>query len=287
MRAGPVVRHVVLIAWAVVTLFPIFWMVSTAFKSPTEWAASPPVWIPSEPTLLSFRALFAPDTLPQAFQEAIFGNTLSALPSIVDSLVISIGASIGALIVGSLAAYSIARFGTGGRMLGFNVLTVRMLPAIVVLIPLLIFFSQLQLLDTYRAVILVELGIVVPFVVWLMRSFFEDIPRSLEEAAVLDGSTRSGAFVRVALPLAGGGFAVTALFIFILVWTEFLVGLTLTLNEIVPMPVQLAKYQSATGGQLYGIQSALALVAIIPPTIFGLMIQKYLVTGLTFGAVKR
>jgi multiple sugar transport system permease protein len=287
MRIAPVLRHFVLILWAIVTLFPIFWIVSTAFKTPTEWAASPPVWIPGKPTLLSFRALFAPETLPQHFREAIFGNTLSALPSIVDSLVISIGASIGALIIGSLAAYSIARFGTGGRVLAFNVLTVRMLPAIVVLIPLLIFFSGLRLLDTYRAVILVEMGVVIPFVVWLMRSFFEDIPPSVEEAAILDGSTRTGAFVRVALPLAAGGFAVTALFIFILVWTEFLVGLTLTLNNIVPLPVQLAKYQSATGGQLYGIQSALALVAIVPPTIFGLMIQKYLVTGLTFGAVKR
>lgn len=287
MRPAPVLRHVVLIAWAIVTLFPIFWMVSTAFKQQPEWAASPPVWIPKDPTLLSFRALFAPGTLPQHFQEAIFGNTLSAMPSIVDSLVISIGASIGALVIGSLAAYSIARYGTGGRVLAFNVLTVRMLPAIVVLIPLLIFFSELRWLDTYRAVILVELGIVVPFVVWLMRSFFEDIPRSVEEAAVLDGSSRTGALLRVALPLAGGGFAVTALFIFILVWTEFLVGLTLTLNNVVPLPVQMAKYQSATGGQLYGIQSALALVAIVPPTIFGLMIQKYLVTGLTFGAVKR
>lgn len=287
MRVGPAIRHVVLIAWAIVTLFPIFWMVSTAFKQQPEWAASPPVWIPRDPTLLSFRALFAPDTLPKAFQEAIFGNTLSALPSIIDSLIISIGASLGALLIGSLAAYSIARFRTGGRVLAFNVLTVRMLPAIVVLIPLLIFFSQLRWLDTYKAVILVEMGVVVPFVVWLMRSFFEDIPHSVEEAAILDGSSHTGAFARIALPLAGGGFAVTALFIFILVWTEFLVGLTLTLNNIVPLPVQLAKYQSATGGQLYGIQSALALVAIIPPTIFGLMIQKYLVTGLTFGAVKR
>lgn len=287
MKVAPILRHVVLIAWAAITLFPIFWMTSTAFKPPSEWSVTPPVWIPDEPTLLSFRALFAPDTLPERYREAIFGETLNAIPSIVDSLLVSLGASFGALVVGSLAAYSISRFRTGGRVLAFNVLTVRMLPAIVVLIPLLILFSQLRWLDTYRGLIIVEMGIVVPFVVWLMRSFFDDIPRSIEEAAVLDGSSHTGAFVRIALPLAGSGVAVTALFIFILVWTEFLVGLTLTLTNVVPLPVQLAKYQSATGGQLYGIQSALALVAIVPPTIFGLAIQKYLVTGLTFGAVKR
>lgn len=280
-----VARHLVLIAWACICLFPIFWMVSMAFKPPSQWTSTD--WLPSSPTLDNFRALFAPSTVPAAFRENILGSTPNALHSIRDSLIVGVGATLGAVVVGGLAAYAMSRFRVGGRTLAFNVLTVRMLPAIVVVIPLLIMFSQLRLLDTYRGLIFVEMAVTVPYVVWLMKSFFDDIPSSLEEAAVMDGSTRLGALWRISLPLSAAGIAVTALFVFILVWTEFLIGLTLTLNEITPIPVQIAKYQSATGGTLYGIQAALATVAIVPPLIFGLAIQRYLVTGLTFGAIKR
>lgn len=288
MKATTALRHGALLLWATITLFPIFWMASTAFKVPTEWNATPPVWLPSEPSLTNFRALFAPGSVPEDFRSAV-GSTVSVVPSLVDSLVISIGATLLALFVGSLAAYALSRFSSarGGRVTAFNVLTVRMLPPVVVLVPLLIAFSELRLLDTYRGVILVEAAIVVAFVVWLMRSFFDDIPKSLEDAALVDGTSQAGALGRISLPLARAGIAVTALFIFILVWTEFIVGLTLTLNNVVPLPVQLSKYQSASGGQLYGIQAALATIAVIPPTIFGLAIQRYLVTGLTFGAIKR
>jgi multiple sugar transport system permease protein len=278
-------RHVLLLIWASVCMFPIFWMVSMAFKPSNEWTSQ--AWLPSSATLDNFRALFAPGTLPPQFRELILGATLNAFHSIRDSLIISVGATAGAVVIGGLAAYAISRFRVGGKTLAFNVLTVRMLPAIVVIIPLLIMFSQLHLLDTYRGLILVNMGVTVPYVVWLMKSFFDDIPASLEEAAVMDGSSRIGAFARISLPLTAAGIAVTALFVFILVWTEFLVGLTLTLNKITPIPVQIAKYQSATGGTLYGIQAALATVAIIPPLVFGLAIQRYLVTGLTFGAIKR
>lgn len=284
-RLQHVARHAILIVWACICLFPIFWMVSMAFKPADQWTSTN--WLPEGATLDNFRALFAPGTLPEQFRELILGATLNALHSIRDSLIIGVGATIGAVVVGGLAAYAISRFQVGGKTLAFNVLTVRMLPAIVVIIPLLIMFSQLGLLDTYRGLILVNMGVTVPYVVWLMKSFFDDIPASLEEAAVMDGSSRLGALWRISLPLSAAGIAVTALFVFILVWTEFLVGLTLTLNKITPIPVQIAKYQSATGGTLYGIQAALATVAILPPLVFGLAIQRYLVTGLTFGAIKR
>jgi len=189
--------------------------------------------------------------------------------------------------VGVGAAYGITRFRAGGRLVPFQILQLRMLPPVAVMIPILILWSYLHLIDTYVGLILMYGVVTFPFAVWLMRGFFLDVPREITQAAILDGCTHWGAFVKVVLPQVKGGLAVTALFVFILNWSDFLIALVLSRSEVITGPVFLSSLQFAGAGQLFGPQSALALILILPPAVFGLAIQRYLVRGLTFGAIKR
>ena len=192
------------------------------------------------------------------------------------------------MLVGVFAAYGIARFRAGGRMLPFQILQLRMFPPIVIIIPLLIMFAYIGLVDTYWGLILVYGAVTFPFVVWLMRSFFQEVPREIGEAAIVDGCTQWGAFFKAILPQVSGGLAATALFVFILNWSDFLIALVLTNTQgrdCARVPEQRCSRPAA--GQEYGHQAALGIVLILPPAIFGLAIQRYLVRGLTFGAIKR
>jgi multiple sugar transport system permease protein len=170
--------------------------------------------------------------------------------------------------------------------LSFSILQLRMFPPIAVLVPVVIMWSALRLSDTWYGLTLIYAVVTFPFVVWLMKSFFDEIPREVSEAAVVDGSSQWGVFLKVILPLARGGLVSTALFVFILNWSDFLIALLITNRNWVTIPVFLQSVSSAAS-QLYGPQSALGVIALLPPVIFGLMIQRYLVRGLTFGAIKR
>jgi multiple sugar transport system permease protein len=151
----------------------------------------------------------------------------------------------------------------------------------------MIMWAAFRLIDTWYGLVLIYGVITFPFVVWLMKSFFDDVPRELDEAAIVDGSSHWSAFFKVVLPLVKGGLATTALFVFILNWSDFLVALLLTNKDWVTIPVFLNRLVSAETGQQYGPKAALGVVAAIPPIIFGIMIQQYLVRGLTFGAIKK
>ncbi len=170
--------------------------------------------------------------------------------------------------------------------LGFSILQLRMFPPIAILVPVVIMWSALRLSDTWYGLTLIYTVVTFPFVVWLMKSFFDEIPREVSEAAVVDGSSQWGVFLKVVLPLTKGGLASTALFVFILNWSDFLIALLITNRDWVTIPVFLQSVSSAAS-QLYGPQSALGVIALLPPVIFGLVIQRYLVRGLTFGAIKR
>jgi multiple sugar transport system permease protein len=141
--------------------------------------------------------------------------------------------------------------------------------------------------DTWYGLSFVYGVVTFPFVVWLMKSFFDEVPRELDEAAIVDGSSYWGAFFKVVLPLVKGGLASTALFVFILNWSDFLVALLLTSRKWATIPVFLNGLVSAEVGAQHGPKAAMGLIAIIPPVVFGLLIQQYLVRGLTFGAIKK
>jgi len=272
-------KLVIIIPLAVITLFPLYWMATMAFKPQSEWSPVTDIfWFPSDPTLDNFRQILGLDPIYEY---------LDATNAIKNSLIAAVGGTILAMTVGVGAAYGITRFRAGGRLVPFQILQLRMLPPVAVMIPILILWSYLHLIDTYVGLILMYGVVTFPFAVWLMRGFFLDVPREITQAAILDGCTHWGAFVKVVLPQVKGGLAVTALFVFILNWSDFLIALVLSRSEVITGPVFLSSLQFAGAGQLFGPQSALALILILPPAVFGLAIQRYLVRGLTFGAIKR
>lgn len=283
-------RTAVVIAM-IIAFFPIFWLVSTSFKPYQEWAAWPPVWISDNPTLQNYRIVFAPEAAREFAQRQEgsldYKVSGSALKAFMDSAIIAVSATFFSIVFGTLAAWSMVRYRTGGENYPFQFLTVRMFPPIAVVVPMVVLFSILRLSDTYFGLILAYTAFTLPFSIWMIRSFIEDVPEELEGAAMVYGLHPFKAFLTVTLPLIKGGVLSTALFIFILNWSEFLFALTLTAGDVVTVTLQVANYVSASSGKLYGVQAAMGTVSTIPVILFGYLIQRHLVRGLTFGAIKR
>jgi multiple sugar transport system permease protein len=283
-RMRPVGRSAAIVLVAVAFGFPLYWTVTMAFKPADEW--NPPgevYWVPQDPTLENFEDILGLKEAGTFFT----ARSRSALDPIKNSLIAATGGTLLALVIGIFTAYGIARFRAGGRLLPFQILQLRMFPPIAIVIPLLIMWVYLGLWDTLPGLIILYGAVTFPFVVWLVRSFFQEVPREISEAAIVDGCTQWGAFFKAVLPQAKGAIAATALFVFILNWSDFLIALVMTQNQAQTAPVYLQALQSGASGQEYGRQAALAMILILPPAIFGLLIQRYLVRGLTFGAIKR
>jgi multiple sugar transport system permease protein len=284
-------RRIAVIIAMLIAFFPIYWLISTSFKPYDEWASWPPVWLTRDPTLQNYRIVF----FPQAAREfaATQAGSLdykvsgSAWRAFKDSAIIASLATFLSVLFGTLAAYSVVRFRTGGDNYPFQFLTVRMVPPIAVVVPMVALFSLVRLSDTYFGMVLAYTAFTLPFSLWMIRSFIEDVPEELEGAAMVHGMSRLGAFATVTLPLVKGGILATALFIFILNWSEFLFALVLTSGDVVTVTLQVANYVSASSGKLYGVQAAMGSISTLPVIFFGYLIQRHLVRGLTFGAVKR
>jgi multiple sugar transport system permease protein len=283
-RLGWVGRSASILLIGAAFSFPIYWVVTMAFKPELEWSPVGSVyWFPAQPTMENFKDILGL-VPPSAFFSA--GATDASEP-IRTSIAASVGGTALALLIGVFASYAIARFRAGGRLLPFQILQLRMFPPVAVIIPLMLMWAYLHLFDTLLGLVIVYAAVTFPFVVWLMRSFFQEVPRELSEAAITEGCTHWGAFFKVVLPQVKAGLATTALFVFILNWSDFLIALVLSQQNVITAPVFLNTMQSVGAGQLYGPQAALALILILPPAIFGMLIQRYLVRGLTFGAIKR
>jgi multiple sugar transport system permease protein len=299
-----VVRHAVLVAWTLVVLFPIAWMVLTSFKDSGDWVSWPTRWIPFvdfEPTLLNYRQIFhfSSGTETGALRRELTEQTYNIWKATFDSVVIVTISSVLSLLMGSALAYVISRFGTGGKNYPYTVLSLRMVPPIVVAIPLLIYYASLPLFfdwligrrveffDTYHGLILLYIATTLPYVIWMMLAFIDEVPRELERAARLMGASRLATLRLVVFPLVASGMMVTLLFVFILNWSEFLLALTLSQPKVLTLPVLLNKFQSAVEGRLYGPQAAIGTVVTIPVVIFGFLIQKHLVKGFSFGMIRR
>lgn len=265
--------------------FPVYWVVTMAFKPEFEWTSfgGKVFWAPQHWTLDNFRIVFG---RPPTSQFVDVTTSQSAWGSIGNSLVAAVGGTALALAVGTLAAYGISRFRAGGRRFPFQILFIRMFPPIAFLIPLFWLLFYVGLYDTRLGLILVYGGVTFPFVVWLMRSFFLDVPREISEAAIIDGCSHWGAFFKAVLPLVKPGFAATAFFVFILNWSDLLIALFLTQDRARTATVFMQEYHSKAG-TLYGQQAALAVLLMLPPVVLGIAIRRYLVRGLTFGAIKR
>lgn len=302
-------NFIALVAGLLFAVFPILWMVSTSFKLRSEWVTSPPTWISSAPTVDNYLTILAPHVLlerrggTQQVGDENFGGSKddaaggaiadllnrSAWPGIKGSIIISLSATILSIIVGLMAAISISRYRFGGNFTPFFILAGRMFPPIAIAIPFVIMFGPkvFDITDTYFGLIVAYAAVTVPFSTWMLKSFVDDLPHEIEEAAMMDGYSRWKAHFIVTVPLIKGGIIATTLFIFILNWSEFLFALILTYTDVQTIPVALSKYFSATEGTLYGVQAALAMVSIVPLVTVGFFIQKHLVRGLTLGAIKR
>jgi multiple sugar transport system permease protein len=299
-RVRRIVRHAILLAWTTIILFPIFWMVSTAFKDSGEWVAWPPHWLPHVPTLHNFAQIFAFRSIDPSLSRQAAEQAFSIWKSVGDAMLVCTTAALLALLLGTLLAYSISRFNVGGRYFRHTILTIRMIPPIFIAISILIYYAvlipyassalfgrRISLFDTYIGLILIYTVTTLPFVIWMMLTFIDEVPYTLEHAARLMGAGRVTVMAQVVFPLVASGMVVTFLFVFILDWAEFLLALTLTHPEVTTLTVLLNKFQSASEGRLYGPQAAIGTMITIPVVLLGILIQKHLVKGFSFGTIRR
>ena len=268
----------------VLVLFPVFWIVMTAIKPPIDWNASPAVWLPSKPTLINFQTLFDPDAIREY---GVGGVSQSATKAVLGSILASAVSTALSVFIGLLSAIGISRYGNGGSATPLVILSGRMFPPAAIAVPFVIIFSSVGLTDSYAGLIAIYVAATLPFSTWMIKSFVDDLPREIEEAAMIDGRSRLGAHLTVTIPLIKGGLFATTLFIFILNWSEFMFALVLSYSNVNTIPVQLAKYVTATAGTLYGVQAALAVLAMVPLIVVGYLIQSHLARGMTFGAIKK
>jgi len=266
-----IVRRLLILLVAVFFLFPIVLIFLTSIKSRVDALAFPPVWI-FKPTFENFQEIF------WLYDFNLFFR---------NSLIAASGSTLFAMLLGVPAAYSLARHKFRGQSnVAFWILSIRMTPPIAAIIPLFILLRTVRLLDSLVGLILIYSVLLnVPFVVWMMRGFFEDLPVELEESAMVDGCSRFGAFSRIALVLAAPGLAGTAILIFLFSWNEFIFALILTATRARTMPVAVQLFMRETG-ILWGHMTAAAVVMMLPVIVLVFFIQRYLVRGLTFGAVK-
>jgi len=216
------------------------------------------------------------------FQHVIETGGLKALGN---SFIISTSATVLALLIGSLAAYGLARYKVGGNNLPFYILSQRFIPPVAVIFPFLLVFKALRWMDTYQALILIYMTFNLPYAVWMMRGFFLEIPTEIEESALVDGCSPLGAFWRIALPLASPGLIATGVFCFIFSWTEFFFAVSLTRLAARPLSVFLANYFGKFT-VFWGEIGATSILAMLPLFLLSLFVQRYLVRGLTLGAIK-
>lgn len=268
----------------VVVLFPVFWIVMTAIKPPTDWNASPAVWLPSDPTLVNFKTLFDPEALGAY---GVGGVSQAATNAVLGSILATVTATTLSVIIGLCSAIGISRYGDGNKATPLIILSGRMFPPAAIAVPFVIIFSNINLIDSYVGLIAIYVAVTLPFSTWMLKSFVDDLPREIEEAAMIDGRSKIMAHLTVTIPLIKGGIFATTMFIFILNWSEFMFALVLSYSNISTIPVQLAKYVTATAGTLYGVQAALAVLAMIPLVLAGYLIQSHLARGMTFGAIKQ
>ena len=251
-------------------LVPLYWVFITSIKPSEDYLAVPPVWFPKQPTLGHYTA-------------ALFAYR--GLGGLMNSLIVSTSATLLSALFGTLMAYSLARFGTGGQHLSFWVLSQRFLPPVAVVLPVFLLYRDLHLNDTRFGLIVVYTVFTLPVTVWMLYAYFRQMPASLEEAALVDGCSRWQAFWSIAVPLAAPGIAAAMVFAFIACWTEFFFALVLTSRNAFTLPTVFRAFLGFQGAQ-YGEASALAVVSLLPSTILGMLAQKHLVRGLTLGAVR-
>jgi multiple sugar transport system permease protein len=271
-RRGPgrqAILYIGLVVISVIILFPIIWIFITSVKPTIDMPAYPPKFV--------FRPTF--EHYNRAFTRSGF------LGSFIDSTVISVTVMFLSIALGSMCAYALARFNVGGKNFRFWILSQRMFPPVAMILPLYILMRRLHLLDTYAALIITYTVVSLPFTVWLMRGFIKDIPKEIDEAAFIDGCSIWGTFWRVVLPVVTPGLVAAAIFAFISSWNEFLFAMILTGGNVKTVPL-VASEVITDKEVLWGPMSAIGAMTAAPIILFTFFVQKYIVRGMSYGAIK-
>ena len=269
--------YVVLAVWSFILFFPLYWLFITSFKNAID---------------MSIKATFLPfvDFKPglHAWRYLFLERFSWFMRPFMNSVVVAMVSASVALVIGSMAGYALARLDFGGRndsiVLGF--MSQRMFPGALFILAFLVLFRELQLLDTKTALIIVYANGSVPFDVWVMRDFFEGIPVEIEESALIDGCSRLRVIFRIAMPLALPGLVAVFVLSLITAWNEYLVALTLTFRDAITIPLFMQMQVSVTGVTMWWNMSVIAMVGVIPVMVAGMVLEKYITSGLTFGALK-
>jgi multiple sugar transport system permease protein len=261
-----------LIIIIVILLFPFLWMLSTSLKPPEETFAPEPRWIPEDPTLQNFNYILKETSFPRYFLNSVLVASVTMMLVLVATV---------------FAGYALSRYKFRGKQVfSLWLLVSQMFPPVLLVIPIFVIILNLRLYNTYTALIMTYGTFALPFSTWMMRSYFDTVPLDLEEAAMVDGCTRLQALARIVLPLAAPGIATVALFVFILAWQEYMFALTLTRTTemrtlTVGISLFLGEYRVLWGSLMAG-----SVVVTIPVIVLFSYLQRYLVQGLTLGAVK-
>lgn len=271
------VAYGILGLWSLVLLFPMYWVVITSLKNPVD---------------MSIKATYIPfvDFQPglHAWQYLFVERLTWFLQPYMNSMIVAFVSSGIALVIGSFAGYSLARFNFDGKnnsiVLGF--MAQRMFPGALFILAFLVMFRELKLLDTRTALVIVYAAGSIPFIVWVMRDFFEGLPVEIEESALIDGANRLVVIFRIAMPLAAPGLVAVFVLSLIGAWNEYIVALTLTFRQAITIPLFMQMQVSQTGYTEWWNMSAISLVSVIPVVAAGMALEKYITSGLTFGALK-
>ena len=262
-------RYVLVVCALIFFMFPIYWLLMISFKTPEEIFASPPVWWPAQIQFQNYLVLFKD------------GDVFA----ITNSLIVATTSTIIAMLLGTMCAYSMARFRTGGDNFAMWVISNRMIPPIVIVFPVFLLYVKLGWVDSRFGLIILYTAFNLPYVIWMMRGYIQDVPIELEESALVDGATRLQTFWIIILPVVKGGLFATAVFTFVFAWNDFIFALVLTRNDATTFPVQVTHY---FGGQsnFWAKIAAMSTLGTVPIFIAVAMLQKFLVRGVSMGAVK-
>lgn len=277
------VAYILLTLWAVLCLFPIYWLVITSFKQPIAVFRGPKYfpWIDFQPTL-------------DAWNYLLFGPVQKEVTrSWSNSAILAVSSAALAVVIGSMAGYALTRFHYfvpglkwQNRDIAFWIISQRMLPPVVVILPFLIMYRFVGLVDTHVGMILAYTAFNLPFAVWIMRDFFISLPTDLEESALVDGASRLGAFRKIVLPLSTPGLVATFLFCMMFSWNDYLFALMLTFSRASTLPMYIAGEGTQTYGPQWWYLSALSLLAVAPMIVITLLVERYITRGLLVGAIK-
>jgi len=267
------VSTIIAVVFSVVWIFPVYWMVNTAFKPRPEVMTSTPLFLPSSPTFHNF---------------VVAATQSGFLVNLRNSAIVVTGAVVFSILLGLFAAAALSRFRfRGRRTIMVFILIVQMLPATALLIPQFLIFNSVGLLGNYGGLILAYVATTLPFSIWVMRGFFVAIPVEIEEAAQLDGASTWQVLTRVLFPLVLPGVIATSIFAFIAAWNDYLVAYTFMKDQsMYTLPVWLASFSTPNSGTDFGGQMAASVLFSLPVVVFFMIIQRNLVTGMSAGAVK-